>query len=275
MPGGGFPIRNVSDLKNAIQAYGRAKNKPAAKAWIIRKAKELKSTDLLPEAWGVTAKMADALTALSVVNKGAEPGQWTHDPEMLKQVEAGIVACIQQELEELCDGEDERWDLQGLLEVLNGFLSWQLHEAFEGETTSPFGGDDMDMVTLGVSPDTIKAARAEGATEEQKGAPLAELKKSLGLDEIATSTQDVLQKVADLGSVVETVKKMSADRNWSLRQSEEQTQAAVELDAAQRNLNQYKAAQADCTSPTDKAAYEPLIQQEQSKVDALLLRTGV
>ena len=51
MPDGGFPIRNVSDLKNAIQAFGRANNKPAVKAWIKKRAKELGREDLLPDNW--------------------------------------------------------------------------------------------------------------------------------------------------------------------------------------------------------------------------------
>jgi hypothetical protein len=51
MPGGGFPIRNRADLKRAIQAYGRASNKAAAKAWIIKRAKALDATDLLPDDW--------------------------------------------------------------------------------------------------------------------------------------------------------------------------------------------------------------------------------
>lgn len=51
MPDGSFPIRNVSDLKNAIQAYGRAKNKEATKAWIKRRAKALGREDLLPDSW--------------------------------------------------------------------------------------------------------------------------------------------------------------------------------------------------------------------------------
>lgn len=54
MPQGGFPIRNHADLKRAIQAIGRAKNPEAAKAWIKKRAKELKATHLLPEAWSVT-----------------------------------------------------------------------------------------------------------------------------------------------------------------------------------------------------------------------------
>lgn len=51
MSDGSFPIRNVADLKRAIQAYGRAKNKAAAKAWIIKRAKQLGREDLLPEKW--------------------------------------------------------------------------------------------------------------------------------------------------------------------------------------------------------------------------------
>jgi hypothetical protein len=51
MPGGGYPIRNRQDLKNAIQAIGRAKNPAAAKAWIIKRARALGLTDLLPDGW--------------------------------------------------------------------------------------------------------------------------------------------------------------------------------------------------------------------------------
>ncbi len=49
--GGSFPIESVQDLKNAIKAYGRAGNKAAAKAHIIRHAKRLKATNLLPKGW--------------------------------------------------------------------------------------------------------------------------------------------------------------------------------------------------------------------------------
>ena len=51
MPDGSYPIRNRADLANAIQAYGRSKNKEKTKRWIIRRAKELNLTDLLPEDW--------------------------------------------------------------------------------------------------------------------------------------------------------------------------------------------------------------------------------
>lgn len=52
LPDGSFPIANRQDLRNAIQAYGRAGDKAKAKAHIIRRAKALGLEGLLPEGWG-------------------------------------------------------------------------------------------------------------------------------------------------------------------------------------------------------------------------------
>jgi hypothetical protein len=51
MPDGSFPIANANDLRNAIQSVGRAKNYEAAKRHIIRRARALGMTDMLPEDW--------------------------------------------------------------------------------------------------------------------------------------------------------------------------------------------------------------------------------
>ena len=48
---GSFPIENASDLRNAIRAIGRAKNPAAAKAHIIRRARALGLSKLLPDGW--------------------------------------------------------------------------------------------------------------------------------------------------------------------------------------------------------------------------------
>ena len=55
MAGGRYPIANVQDLRNAIRAYGRGApdDKPSIKRHIIRRARALGRTDLLPEDWGV------------------------------------------------------------------------------------------------------------------------------------------------------------------------------------------------------------------------------
>ena len=51
LPDGSFPIVTTSDLKNAIMAFGRAKNKNAAKRHIIKRARALKKENLIPENW--------------------------------------------------------------------------------------------------------------------------------------------------------------------------------------------------------------------------------
>ncbi len=51
MPDGSYPIVTVQDLQNAIQAFGRATNKAAVKAHIMKRAKALGRTDLIPDSW--------------------------------------------------------------------------------------------------------------------------------------------------------------------------------------------------------------------------------
>jgi cation transport regulator ChaB len=49
-----FPIATVADLRNAIRSFGRAKDKAAAKRHIIRRARVLGATNLLPASWRTT-----------------------------------------------------------------------------------------------------------------------------------------------------------------------------------------------------------------------------
>lgn len=51
LPDGSFPIRNREDLQDAIQSYGRAKDKDEARRWIKRRAKELNAEGELPDDW--------------------------------------------------------------------------------------------------------------------------------------------------------------------------------------------------------------------------------
>jgi hypothetical protein len=51
MSDGSFPIANATDLRNAIQSVGRAKDYDAAKQHIIRRARALGLVDMLPEDW--------------------------------------------------------------------------------------------------------------------------------------------------------------------------------------------------------------------------------
>lgn len=58
MPDGSFPIKSEQDLKNAIHALGRANNPDAVKRHIIKRAKALGKTDLLPADWSGSTKEA-------------------------------------------------------------------------------------------------------------------------------------------------------------------------------------------------------------------------
>ena len=63
MPDGSFPIANATDLRNAIQSVGRAKDYARAKAHITRRAKDLGLTNMLPSEWGAGVQksiLADA-----------------------------------------------------------------------------------------------------------------------------------------------------------------------------------------------------------------------
>ena len=53
---GSYPIVNETDLRNAIQAYGRAKDKEAAKVHIMKRARALKLESLIPGNWIAGAK---------------------------------------------------------------------------------------------------------------------------------------------------------------------------------------------------------------------------
>lgn len=51
LPDGSYPIATVEDLKNAISAYGRAKDKEAAKRHIMKRARALGQEKMIPDNW--------------------------------------------------------------------------------------------------------------------------------------------------------------------------------------------------------------------------------
>lgn len=51
LPDGSYPIASEDDLKNAIQAFGRAKDKEAAKRHIMKRAREMGKENLIPANW--------------------------------------------------------------------------------------------------------------------------------------------------------------------------------------------------------------------------------
>jgi hypothetical protein len=61
LPDGSYPIRNVEELKDAIQAYGRSKpgKRAAVRRHIMKRARALGKADLIPEKWKSTGLIDD------------------------------------------------------------------------------------------------------------------------------------------------------------------------------------------------------------------------
>lgn len=113
LPDGSYPIRNKSDLDNAITAYGRAKDKGRAKAWIIRRARALGATASLPDSWGVS-KSDDV---------SDNDGAMEHDDE------GGTV-----EVQVPVQKEDGTWDLSGVPADSRPFYEQMIRKADETES---------------------------------------------------------------------------------------------------------------------------------------------
>lgn len=73
LPDGSYPIEDAEDLKNAIQAFGRAKDKAKAKAHIMKRARELGLEEMIPENWMSGEKSAITEDDVEIVD----------DPEVL------------------------------------------------------------------------------------------------------------------------------------------------------------------------------------------------
>lgn len=73
MSDGSFPIRNRSDLRNAIQELGRASDPEAARAHIIKRARKLKAVSALPASWNITASGEEEVVAAGTFDETLHP----------------------------------------------------------------------------------------------------------------------------------------------------------------------------------------------------------
>ena len=213
-PGGGYPINNVKQLKDAIQAFGRSKDPTKTKAHIKARAKALGRADLIPDNWSKSVD-AEILKWAESLNKGADEGQWLHDPADLQAIRQGLVNCMKAELDELASGEDdELTDLSQLLCSLQMFLCWWDGEAGEDETTEPFKeSDDMAFIGMGVSPDLIKRANEADASDETREEFVTEVRKALGVDAVTDLTEKLAgaeETIKGLTERLDNIEKMAA-----------------------------------------------------------------
>lgn len=150
MPDGSYPIKTKEDLQNAIQAFGRAKNPAKVKQHIIRRARALGATDLLPEKWKESMSKAEKVIerAKSVAADLSKFDQATFDSARQAIAQLFIV-----EAQELANGEDERDSFEHLLDALDGLMDWYENEAEEGEVTPT----DANMIELSAESEIEKS----------------------------------------------------------------------------------------------------------------------
>lgn len=100
MADGGYPIENKADLENAVQAFGRAKDKAATRRHIIARARTLNALDSLPPKWGVSKR-----SVLAVILEKIGLGKQAIDFETA-QANSEASEYAQGMVEEFCEAID-------------------------------------------------------------------------------------------------------------------------------------------------------------------------
>jgi len=250
LPDGSYPIRTVGDLKNAIQAFGRAKNKAATKSHIIERAKALGKENLIPDNW----KSVDADTE-----------KMEHDADDLMAVRQSIINLIKEELDEMARGEEnEVCDIYQLVQALELFICWWEKEADEEETAEPFatttetGDDYMAYIGLGVSADLLKSASADDATPESKEELRNEIVKALGLEETITTKAELAEAKEELTllkAALDEVREMAAPGGPVLRATQAQASKSADAERLQSEAGRFRKLAHEVVDPSMKAGY--------------------
>lgn len=241
MPGGGFPIKTVQDLKNAIQSIGRAKDRAATIAHIKERASKLGREDLVPEDW-----------------KAVE-----HDEATLEAVRAGLIALIKAELDEMLNGEeDEIADVSELLCTLQWFLCWWDGEADEGETVHPFmkeeneaetPAEELTEIGLSVTADLAKAVSTATETE------LNAIRKAIGIDEEIAIYKATLKEqeegITALKSALDELRAMAAPGGPVLRQTATQVFKSAEAERLEAEAARLRGIASQVVDPALRTAY--------------------
>ena len=157
MPDGSYPIKTVADLKNAIQAFGRAKDPAATKKHIIRRARALGAVDQLPEDWNVK-KSPVIDTIIEMHEKAVNGDKVKFDQAAYDTARKALANLIIVEAGEMAEGSDERDDIETLIAALKHLFNWYEGEVEEGEAIST----DADMLQLSASKDASEDCDCDG-----------------------------------------------------------------------------------------------------------------
>lgn len=182
MPDGSFPIANVEDLKNAIQAVGRAKDPEKARAHIKKRAKTLGEEGLIPDEWSVEEYSGDAVAARSVKEIVES---LPVAPEIVEQLlaadEADLPAAVASVAESIEDPE-AAGQVRAAADQIRDLLSPPVEEEMAGESIpglpdlSPEEAERVSAASPEEVPDVLEAI-ADEAGEGEKADQLRQAAK--------------------------------------------------------------------------------------------------
>lgn len=146
MPDGSFPIKNKSDLRNAIQAHGRASNPEKVKAHIKTRAKALDAEDELPKEWKKSDATGDIQKDMSSVSILAY---------LLDQIN-NLYQCADNEADNEADGSEVPDQIKAWLKTGSDIL-----RAMVEEETSELTGEEKSVFRVLNNGDFAKAIIAK------------------------------------------------------------------------------------------------------------------
>jgi len=167
MKDGSFPIKNSSDLHNAMQAIGRAKNPGATKAHIRRRARALGLSSELSDAFK-GSRFAEFIESLFTVNPVGEPVVSEIVTEATESLAESVKSIID-------DGAEDK-------DAMLAKTFTQFHSHLETELGKSLSGD------------RASAVKQPAAKENPMTAALL---KALGLTE-DTSEENALKAIAEI-----------------------------------------------------------------------------
>lgn len=184
LPDQSFPIKTTGDLKNAIKLWAQAKNPARAKAFIIKRAKALGATNLLPAGWlGKKSDKADA-DGLELIDCPECERAFLHEDGLLDHAEAvhtfsDVERVVNEAIREKFGKKRTAADKNYIYVWVNDMAEDWCVFTVEGNAASTtykvsyaLGGDDNLTVTLGEPYEVRRRTvydKVEGSTK--KGEP--------------------------------------------------------------------------------------------------------
>ena len=211
LPDGSYPIKTVADLKNAIQAFGRAKDPAKVKQHIITRARALGAIDQLPEGWNVKkSPLLDVI--LELHEKANKPDSAKFEGSSYETVLKGIAGVLIKET-----GTDE--DSEAVIEALK--------HVFDDQFSNKDADSDNDG-TAGCECDGCAACKADGGCDADvcKGHDMgksADIGKCLecGCNQVGQSHGQTRIVVSNTGKPSNvTTADMSLDTSGSIKSAE-------------------------------------------------------